>query len=1418
MSYLLSSKGRQQQQPSKKTIFSTQQPSQKEGSLAADVSSNQVASLPPNVNGRRRGTLELQLGSVCWKGTKSYPAVELRLLWWGQRQQERGSFGSHCQEQILRWEQGKPAGGAADRVAYRVLTSDDLFRKYLRAAEPIQIHLLSSRTQTLIGTAQIPVPGKIINFKSGPQQPLLEASGRGEIFSSSRFNLGELQLQFRLAFDPVEVRQKPLNDKENLSINPRNKPEMVQTLVKSSLPVVMPADVHDGKPLSVEGVPVPLHQGRPKSVKTFRSLDNGSRNTILNYLSGKRLSGSEDEEALSEICSVSPAESMLEALAKYDSAPKARKDDYLRAVDSVRMAVECLRFTKAGLKEIVHRSKAGGFQLGEVGVMIKVRISPGSVCSSKIRFGPVPIGEAGEIAIDGKANAKIVLPKNYRTMQFEFMVYLSMAPAFHRRATVGKQIFVGSSIVKMEELIEHRLACYKKCPVNLSSDDILLGSLTVRLELGARNIHFGPELIDAFMLDKENVTISSSSSSSSESDLPETVCWEFKSVEPKCSRVIHECRSHHCHRPLVCSQGDQSPSGSVPNKQNSTQETQSNQGTSGSQANADLDQNPSKDKGPKAMDTTENSSDQNKPLLYGMLHLGHLKEAPALEDGGYFLVAHGFWSDSENPALTTEMGKNGESFNYLLTFPVFPNNRFLERTRNQHMLVELWQKSPGAAEKLIGVTRLPLHQFYIAFRDAQLADHLSRAKLPVISIDGWSGIGSPLAGDSCGQLQAVLAIGTENQIEYFKLSRNLTHTSGDAPVPFNRPNVPRPPTSDSPPNQTLITPSTAISLQRAFEDYRPINTTNSNNNPSGKQQSEVANMLSAFIENLAQRLPISSERSTAPCLDKNSADPLIQILSSSPHSQANYPQLRKTSDLLENLQKALLQQPNAQLSNLLSTEPQPQSQNQAPSQKEATPSANDESILQTKPTSSSVAEEKLFSVSIEIEQAVNLPKLKVSKKFNKRNKNRNSPQQQQANRQEVEPSAYVTFEGFNLQPGTPSTVKSHEGIVYTTPVIEVSSNPRWEKKFDVKLPVELMTNDEKLFILKVWRKPVNNGADVASNKSRQQPAPMEDAVIGFTSIDLSVFLNGLPNIMGWYNIMDFSGRCNGQVMVKIQPKEDVTVYKQHLDETSNFQIPLSIDVDCVGLDAGNTSLSRALKRKFTELEQISQRLKARLFDVTGDENIDPDDEFEKDLNTEADEGDDDDWVDPLEDTSNQKRNSQYPNGALTLTTNTSSYSMSCDRPAAGDRSLTGCSDRSTAAPLSEESNTIAEVQQQLENLLKTHDLDTLINPNILRSLINPAVLSTSESTPMSNPYANLPESESSGGTSVDAEMSEDSQACASAASDKVKLISSALQRATISDEAGEKSNSDNNKLDEAAAREPKQREAPEGEPMKDTNK
>lgn len=50
------------------------------------------------------------------------------------------------------------------------------------------------------------------------------------------------------------------------------------------------------------------------------------------------------------------------------------------------------------------------------------------------------------------------------------------------------------------------------------------------------------------------------------------------------------------------------------------------------------------------------------------------------------------------------------------------------------------------------------------------------------------------------------------------------------------------------------------------------------------------------------------------------------------------------------------------------------------------------------------------------------------------------------------------------------------------------------------------------------------------------PNMQTDTVLGFAAVDLTVLLTGFPNIQGWYNIVDFSGKCNGQINVSYMNK------------------------------------------------------------------------------------------------------------------------------------------------------------------------------------------------------------------------------------------------------------------------------------------
>ncbi|XP_058065680.1 uncharacterized protein LOC131215307 [Anopheles bellator] len=1421
--------------------------------------------LPPNVNSRPHGTLTVRFGSfressgagVRWNSAKVYVSVDLQLIWWGQQTPSSSSGGSGAGP-LLHWEQGNARQNGASEVVYEVRTSPELFRRYLKSCEPIRVRLVSKRTRTVIGTAQVQIPGKITNFRDpGSVSPTTTtvAQACGEVHSVRGFCLGEVCLELSLQFDRKRSATSGAGPgKEN--------GKMLLVEQKPASPALMP--------LAVEGKPAPLHESSQRTLpaagvcaakKRFHTLAPDARQKILDYLTGRPIDGdgsNSELSALSEICSVSPAESMLEALTRYDQAPEPRKQTYLRAVDCVRVLVENLKFTRAGQKEIQHRANQQHLAMFGGGFVVRMKLLP---TAARLKFTSTAVSET-EVVFDAKPQqTRFGLPESAtgEGLQFDFAVHLNVGSFYKTRL-----FFLGSASVTLQEVIEGRFACHKRCPIRLASDDILLGTLTVRLELGSRGIHFGPELIDAVLIDGGNVTLESSEASS-----------DGESVEPSVTpepipSVMHcQHKHHHCHgsearcvdrfpcyvskcKTAMTDPGDNQSSSGEKDTSSHNQPTRQDGEGSGASTNGgggDQDEqnrnapqkNDRQPEPPNAMEIDGSKPEvQQTKLLHGLLYLGQLKDRNQ-PVGEHFLALQPFWTD-EPSTLTSELCQPEGNFDYLRTFPVMATASFLERVRNQHLAVELWQKAPGEGEKLVGVTRLPLHQFYIAFRDVQLSDHLAHARLPVISIDGWSGIGSPLASEPCGQLQAVLAIGTESQIEHFRLTRSLPmHTSGD--VPRNR------------------LPAIETPRINPRSDSKSIQTVSCGGGTKQPQSSEVANMLSAFIENLAQRLPISSERSTAPSFDNNLSSVEQRPVAGSPHSQANRPQLRKTADLLDNLQKALAQRPSAaalegfgalglgSAASLLgaSTTPADQtppaagtdetrisaagtgepvapqhptpvvlmeaSESEQPSAEKPAPQPIP--AVSTEDSSTDGVEEescKLIRLLIEIERAVNLPQLTISKKYAKRQHHKNRvPNVPEA--LVLEPSAYATFEGHHLRPGTANTVKSHEGIVYTTHVIERNCAPGWQKRFEVQLPSDLMTNDEKRFIVKVWRKAALSDAP----KCRLLPAPMEDAVIGFCAIDLSLLLSGLSCILGWYNIMDFSGRCNGQIKIYIKPLENVQSFKV-AEEQQNFRLPLLIDVDCgptMGLDtSSNTSLSRALKRKFIELEEITERLKARLFDVTGDDGdddgTDPDDQFERDLNTAASE-DDDDAVDDdqdawagdeqLEDSSNRKRNSQYPNGAMTITTNTSSYSM-----CATDRSsLTGCSNRASRSR--DESPPPRPSTSQLAELLQSHDIDTLINPALFKNFLLP---STSESTPVLD----------GGETGIDADMSDESSVGCAAGGDRVKQIATALQRTTISDtiRPGEAQSSTVMVPAEGDGNGGPCREAPEGEPMKDVNK
>ena len=131
-----------------------------------------------------------------------------------------------------------------------------------------------------------------------------------------------------------------------------------------------------------------------------------------------------------------------------------------------------------------------------------------------------------------------------------------------------------------------------------------------------------------------------------------------------------------------------------------------------------------------------------------------------------------------------------------------------------------------------------------------------------------------------------------------------------------------------------------------------------------------------------------------------------------------------------------------------------------------------------------------------------------------------------ARKEKVPPSTFVSFTSV-----VPSRFGPVKRTTVLSPLAKTTANPKWNfEAASVGVGTELLADPRRHFILKLWHHVGESGDD--------RPNLETDHVIGFAAVDLSPLLRaGFPAICGWYNIMDFVGRCRGQLKVSITPEE-----------------------------------------------------------------------------------------------------------------------------------------------------------------------------------------------------------------------------------------------------------------------------------------
>ncbi|XP_064433005.1 C2 domain-containing protein 3 isoform X4 [Mirounga angustirostris] len=113
----------------------------------------------------------------------------------------------------------------------------------------------------------------------------------------------------------------------------------------------------------------------------------------------------------------------------------------------------------------------------------------------------------------------------------------------------------------------------------------------------------------------------------------------------------------------------------------------------------------------------------------------------------------------------------------LKVIPVSLSSKYLERLKDNVMVIETWNKlrSPGQdklQDKLLGLVKLPLHQFYMSFKDPRISRLLLDAQYPVVAVDSYMPVIDVFSGHQNGSLRVFLAMGSSDQIMALQRLKN----------------------------------------------------------------------------------------------------------------------------------------------------------------------------------------------------------------------------------------------------------------------------------------------------------------------------------------------------------------------------------------------------------------------------------------------------------------------------------------------------------------------------------------------------------------------------------------------------------------------------------------------------------------------
>lgn len=346
--------------------------------------------LPPAVSGKLHGFCELFVEDIKWTTTKTYSLVKVSVQFWGESTARVFNKVEICSPSCStrKIKQAKNSKNLLT-ITYKVCTNHRLFEAYLKNCEPIVVEIYSSKTTDLIGKSLVEIPR---NFHNLDPNNYCRETVTSNIYSTRHFKLGEIRIAFEVKLNmnacaamllpkPVPSMktipekdlvkcQKPKKSNNKSTVNKSENKENLQVVGKSKVITIREPKLRKQSSLNV------LNVQRPKTAKSIKSAESKSttssisgkegslvneikclqnkdllkesqKSKLINYLSGKPLSSSDEGRVFSDLMQLSPTQSLIEGInlncARAPSPPRNK---------CLNVLINVLELNEAGYEDV----------------------------------------------------------------------------------------------------------------------------------------------------------------------------------------------------------------------------------------------------------------------------------------------------------------------------------------------------------------------------------------------------------------------------------------------------------------------------------------------------------------------------------------------------------------------------------------------------------------------------------------------------------------------------------------------------------------------------------------------------------------------------------------------------------------------------------------------------------------------------------------------------------------------------------------------------------------------------------------------------------------------------------------------------------------------------------------------------------